>query len=210
MLQSMHIETPVLTKFVFGVGHFATNPYILGALAVTATLCWTYREKFLTAERRLFLVRTLHLIPGVGPLMKATALARIASTLKIGLEVNLNLMRALTLALNSCGNPVYAATLNRILQSVRDGDPLAKAFGHFPALYPRMFCQSLETGEEAGTLTSSLQSTSAILKIEVDSRVETLGTIIEPLLLGCCAVFVGIFVLATFLPLQEFLSKLMT
>ena len=65
-------------------------------------------------------------------------------------------------------------------------------------------------GEESGQLTSSLQSICELLEVEVDSQVDTLGTMVEPILLGCCAVFVGVFVLATILPLQEFLSKLMT
>ena len=149
-------------------------------------------------------------MPVVGPLLQAAALARIASTLTICIEVNLNLMKALTLSLNSCGNPAYAASLKRILQSVRDGQPLASAFSFFPDLYPPLFCQSMEVGEESGQLPKTLTSLGRLLELDVDHLVDVLGNTVEPVLLGMCAAFVGVFVMATMLPLQEFLSKLMT
>lgn len=210
MLASMQVETPTLTRIVFGFGHLVANPATLGALCILVVTMWSYRRRFFNFQRRLALTRVAHEIPVVGPLLQAAALARIASTLTICIEVNLNLMKALTLSLNSCGNAAYAASLKRILQSVRDGQPLASAFSFFPDLYPPIFCQSLEVGEESGQLPKTMTSLGRLLELEVDSLVDVLGNTVEPVLLGMCAAFVGVFVLATMLPLQEFLTKLMT
>ena len=210
MLKSLQVETPLLTKVVFGIGHTAAHPLVIAVGVSVLLLLWSARHRFMTFERRLGLTRMLHELPVVGPLLRATAVARIASTFNICLDVNLNVLKALSLSLKSCGNPAYEATLGKLLESIRDGESIAHAFSYFPELYPTMFCHSLQVGEESGQLTSSLQSICELLEVEVDSQVDTLGTMVEPILLGCCAVFVGVFVLATILPLQEFLSKLMT
>lgn len=209
MLVSLQVQTPLLTKIVFGFGHIVANPYSLCFMAISVVLLWGYGPRFITDQHRLVIFRMLHQLPVVGPLIQATALARIASTLQICLDVNLSILKALRLTLTASGNPAYSVVQTRILDYVRDGDSLASAFSHYPDLFPRVFCQSLEVGEESGQLSTSLECLGRLLEMEVDVRVDLIGNIVEPLLLGCCAIFVGIFVMATMLPLQEFLSQLM-
>jgi type IV pilus assembly protein PilC len=210
MLVSLQVETPPLTRVVFGLGNAVSNPLVLGSVAITLTVLWSYRRRFLKFKHRLALTRILQKLPVVGPLLKATAVARIASTLTICMEVNLNVLTSLTLSVNSCGNPAYKASLKTVLSMIREGDTIAQAFAAFPHLYPATFCHFLEVGEEAGKLTATLKSVITLLELEVDSQVETLSAVAEPIMLSCCAVFVGVFVLATLMPLQKFLSTLMT
>ncbi len=49
----------------------------------------------------------------------------------------------------------------------------------------------------------------AMFETEVDGLVDTLSAAIEPILLGACAGVAGLFILATMLPLQEFMSRLL-
>lgn len=210
MLSSLDVETPLLTKIVFGFGHLVANPITLCIVAVLLAVGWKVRYQIATERRMLLWFKTVHQIPVVGKLVKSTALARIASTLHICIDVNLNLLKAMHLSLSACGNPAYTAVLPNILNSIRDGESLATAFSYYPDLFPTSFCQSFEVGEESGQLPTSLISLGQLLEVEVDMRVKTLSTLVEPVLLGCCAVFVGVFVLATILPLQDFLAKLMT
>lgn len=94
--------------------------------------------------------------------------------------------------------------------SVKDGDSFAEALRLFPDLYPALVWQSVQVGEESGYMPQALRSVTKLLEDELDYRIDVLTNLLEPVVLVFCSIFVGLFILAVFLPMQGFLSQLAT
>ena len=198
---------PWLTRVVFLLGEIVVHPLSFILLLSTVLLSWfkrhTIMDKFGYRGFKLLLG-----LPLLGPLLRCAALARFCSTLATCLEVNLTFLKSLDLSLAACGNPVYEKNGNALIELIKNGDSLSEALNLFPSLYPNLVRQSIQAGEETGEMSKSLRSVTTLLEAELDYRIEVLTNLLEPIVLTLCAVFVGLFILAIFLPMQEFLAQI--
>ena len=200
-------EQPLLTQLVFGAGEVMVHPITLILLGTLTLLLW-YKRAAILERYGLQIYSALHSMPLIGPMLRCAAMARLCSTLATCLEVNLTFLRSLSLSLAASGDPLYEKSGNVIAESIKDGDSLAISFRMFPHLYPGVVWQAVEVGEESGRMPQALRSVTKLLEEELDHRIEVLTHVLEPLVLVICSIFVGVFVLAIFLPLQGFLAQI--
>jgi type II secretory pathway component PulF len=209
MLTSFKVTPPLLSRIVFGVGALVTDSRFLLFAQGLLILFGLLRSRIFTETRIKALVSFALQLPYLGPLIKAAAQARVAHTLSLGLEVGLNTVRSLELSLLTCGNPVYAAAAPELRKSIEFGSSLAESFRSHPELFSSLFCQYLQVGEDTGRIAKTSRAMAKQMEQDVEHRVNLLGAVLEPLLLALSSVFVGLLVVATFLPIQQFLSRLM-
>lgn len=209
MLESLRVEPPLLTRIVFGIGSIFTHKitYVLVGMAIGGA--YAFRGSLFTPEFRRGVFVYAHRTPVLGRLFKATALARISSTLSATERLGLPIHRSLVLAGTSADDPLYRGLIERVVKSIVQGTTLAEAMEVDRRLFPPLFTQTVMVGEEAGHLGDCLDGMTRMYESEVDSLVEALSAAIEPILLGACAAVAGLFILATMLPLQEFMSRLL-
>ena len=201
-------KLPGPTKFLLATSEFMTEQWYawVGPMLMLPVAFVSYR-KTRTGERHtdwLF----LHL-PIFGPLFHKVAVSRFTRTFATLLQSGVPMLGALEIVASTAGNRIVEDAILVARDHVRKGEPLGDPLAStnvFPAMVTRM----IAIGEKSGALEQLLEKISDFYDSEVKTTVESLTSLIEPLMIGVMGVLVGGIVLAIFLPiikLQEMMQK---
>jgi type IV pilus assembly protein PilC len=139
-------------------------------------------------------------VPIFGMLIKKQTVARFARTLGTLLKSGVGILDALDTVARSSGNKIVEKALLDTRAAVREGQSLTepmKATG----LFPTMVIQMVAVGEETGKLDEMLLRMSDFYDTEVDTAVDAIMSMIEPLIMAFLGVVIGFLVIAMFLPM---------
>jgi len=152
-------------------------------------------------EKGRWLLDNLKLrIPIFGPLVKKAILARFSRTLSVLVDSGIGILEALILAGNTSGNKVVEQAAKDCVNWIKDGDSISEAIGK-TGTFPEMIRQMVATGEQAGTLAHMLGKAADYYEQQVESTVNTLSSLIEPILIVFLGVVVGSIIVAIFYPI---------
>ena len=139
-------------------------------------------------------------LPGLGPVLRRSALARTCRVLGTLLRSGVPILDAIAIVRGAVGNRVIGGALDLAQQGVREGRPLAQplaASGEFPATLTDM----VEVGEEAGNLEEVLVAAAETYDRDVDRAVKVFVSLLEPAMLLVMGAIVGFIVIAMLLPI---------
>jgi type IV pilus assembly protein PilC len=195
-------ELPALTRFVIDLsGVFQKYWYLILGVPVFAIMGFIEARKRSRAFYQ-WLDRMVLQLPLIGDLVATSANARSLSTLFSG---GVPLVDAMLSVAGATGNYVYEKAVLDMRESVSIGQQLNFAMRQ-STLFPDMVIQMVAIGEEAGSLGDMLAKVADFYEAEVDQKVDTLTTMIEPLLMAFLAVVVGTLVIAMYLPIFKLAS----
>mgnify|MGYP001589171265 CR=1 FL=1 len=146
-------------------------------------------------------------VPIFGSLFQKIALVRFTRSLHTLIVGGVNLPQALKITGDVVGNVVYRDVIQQTIREVEDGNPIATAFLHHPAV-PFMVAQMLNVGEKTGRLDQVLERLTDFYTREVDNLVRNLVSLIEPLVIGLMGVAVGLMVAAVILPIYQLATSI--
>ncbi|HZV04978.1 MAG TPA: type II secretion system F family protein [Gemmataceae bacterium] len=109
---------------------------------------------FLTSRllrRRAVIERMLLMVPGIGPCLRALALARFCIAARLMLETSLSVLKTLRLAFLATDNAAFAAVIPRVETSLRQGNSITTSFGK-GRIFPQKFLSAVGVAEESGRL----------------------------------------------------------
>lgn len=190
---------PAITAFMMALsdalrGHILLFPPIIGGLV------FTLKRLKKSKKFRLLKDHVLFKIPMFGSLFLSSAVARMATTLSSSLGAGVQLLDSLQLAADVAGNSIFEDAIGEIRGDVRDGKSLGNAMSR-QIIIPDMFTSLVMIGEETGALDNLLSKYAEILEEEVETRVEGITSIIEPLMIMVFGGLVGVMVVSLYLPL---------
>ena len=139
-------------------------------------------------------------LPAIGDILNKSAIARFSRTLGTMSTAGVPLVEALTSVSGACGNIVYADAVLRMREEVATGQQLQQAMKQAD-LFPNMVIQMVAIGEESGSIDSMLEKVADFYEEEVDNAVDSLSSLIEPMLMAFLGVVVGGLVVAMYLPI---------
>jgi type IV pilus assembly protein PilC len=139
-------------------------------------------------------------VPVFGTLFHKTALARFSSTLGMLLRSGVPILQALDIVSDTVNNRVIAKAIGDVQTSVREGESIARPLGKH-AVFPPMVVQMLAVGEETGAVDTMLDKVSDFYNSEVSAAVDSLTSLIEPLLIAVIGGCVGAAVIALYMPM---------
>ena len=191
---------PAFTQMVIDLSNFmqAWWPAILGG--VIATVLGFIQLKKRSPKFAHFLDRVVLKIPVMGMIINKAAIARYARTLSTMFAAGVPLVEAMESVAGATGNQVYSETVLRIRDDVATGRQLNAAMRDSP-LFPPMVVQMVAIGEEAGSLDDMLGKVADFYEEEVDNAVDSLSSLLEPLIMAILGVLVGGLVIAMYLPI---------
>ena len=193
-------ELPALTKFVIDLSAiFQEYWYLILGGPVVAIVGFTQARKRSRTFYR-WLDRMVLQMPLIGDLVATSANARFARTLSTLFSGGVPLVDAMQSVAGATGNYVYEKAVLDMRESVSIGQQLNFAMRQ-SNLFPDMVVQMVAIGEEAGSLGDMLAKVADFYEAEVDQKVDTLTTMIEPLLMAFLAGVVGTLVIAMYLPI---------
>jgi type IV pilus assembly protein PilC len=98
------------------------------------------------------------------------------------------------------GNIVYEQAVLRMKDEVATGQRLQRAM-ETTGLFPNMVVQMIAVGEESGSLDTMSSKVAEFYETEVDNAVDSMSSLLEPLIMAILGVLVGGMVIAMYLPI---------
>jgi len=201
----LHGSLPTPTKLIMGLSTglrhwwFVIFPVIIGIVFVLLRLKKTERG------RQLWDRFKLRIPMKIGTVVHKIALARFSRTLSTLMAAGVDIIRALEITAGTAGNWVVEQSLGTIRTRVHEGVPISQPLAEDP-IFPPMVGQMVRIGEETGELDKMLSKVADFYEDEVDSSIQSLTSIIEPLLMIGVGIMVGTIVISMYLPMFKLYS----
>lgn len=208
ILEDSGQELPLYTKAILGLSTFLTDfgIFLLIAIIVCGYFVFRYAQ---TPAGKLAVSRARLSVPYVGALYRKLFLARIADNMHVMLSSGIAAVRSLEITANVVEDDVYAGILHEAIDSVKAGTPISQALlPHSPEDIPPIFVQMVQIGEETGQMGNILERLAKFYDREVHAAVDTLVSLIEPILIVALALGVGFLLASVLLPIYNSTSAL--
>lgn len=194
-------EIPIYTKIVIATSDFFVSYGVLLAILVVigGLALWRYS---LSAGGKHRLDKLKLQTPVVGLLYSRLYLSRIADNLDTLLTSGVSMLKALEVTQRVVGSEVYKKILGEAIEEVKGGGTISQAFSKHEEIPPIMV-KMLKIGEETGKLGFVLGTVSRFYKREVEAAIETMVSLIEPVMIILLGVGVGILLTSVLLPIYN-------
>jgi len=200
LFQGFGADLPAFTRMVIGLSQFVQDKGWMIALVMGGgVFAFSYFHKRSRAMRHL-IDRTLLRIPVLGPILTKAAIARFARTLSTMFAAGVPLVEAMESVAGATGNIVYEQATLRMKDEVATGLRLQRAMEN-SGLFPNMVIQMIAVGEESGSLDEMAAKVADFYELEVDTAVDSMASLLEPLIMVILGILVGGLVVAMYLPI---------
>ena len=146
-------------------------------------------------------------IPVAGMIIEKTIVARTMRTLGTLISSGVPILEALSIVRETAMNAVFEEMFQRVYESIREGETIAGPMREC-RLVDDMVVNMIDVGEETGDLDTMLNKIADVYDEEVDVLVESLISLLEPIMIVILGFIVGTIVIALFMPLLELLDGL--
>ena len=193
-------DLPAFTLFVLGLSKFFQAWWwaIGGGLFLTGYGFKEWKKRSRKVQHALD--RLSLKIPIIGPILNKAAIARFARTLATMFAAGVPLVEALQSVAGAAGNIIYSDAILQMRDNVSTGQQLQLAMRQ-TTLFPNMVVQMVAIGEESGSLDAMLGKVADFYEEEVDNAVDSLSSLLEPLIMVVLGVLVGGLIIAMYLPI---------
>jgi len=192
-------ELPLLTRLTMGLSSFVSDNFLVLAvavvLAVLAVLQWQ-RTPGGAATIDHWKIR----LPLIGSVFHRTALSEFCRSLSTLLSGGLPVVSALDVSVASVGNAHVRGRLGSLMDRVREGTALNVALDE-TGVVPDLAVDMVKVGEATGSLDAMLTSISEFFDEEVETRMQRVLSLIEPIMLVFMGLVVAILLVSIYLPL---------
>ena len=195
-------ELPAFTLMVMGLSDVVQEWYLL-LLAGFVCLFFGFKHAMKRSQKlRDTVDRWLLKVPIVGGILYKSAVARYARTLSTTFAAGVPLVDALDSVSGATGNVVFKNAVNRIKADVSTGMQLNFSM-RSTGVFPTLAIQMTAIGEESGALDDMLDRVATIYEADVDNMVDSLTSLMEPMIMSVLGVVVGGLVIAMYLPIFQ-------
>jgi type IV pilus assembly protein PilC len=198
-------ELPTLTKLVVGASELVRGSWYIVFPLVGGTIYGLRRWKRTEQGRRTWDVIKLRIPMKIGDVVHKVALARFSRTLSTLTGAGVDIIKSLEITGQTSGNWVIEDALATVREKVHEGIPISAPLLENPA-FPPMVAHMVKVGEETGELEKMLGKVADFYEDEVDSAIQSLTSIIEPIMMIGVGVMVGVVIISMYLPMFKMLS----
>jgi type IV pilus assembly protein PilC len=197
-------QLPTLTQYVVTASDLLKNkPYVL--LTLPLGLWSFFRWKKTESGRQNWDKFKLKLPMKIGDVVLKVSMARFSRTLSTLVAAGVDIIKALEITGQTSGNWVIEEALASVRQRVHEGVPIAQPLVENP-IFPPMVAQMVKIGEETGELEKMLAKVADFYEDEVDASVQSLTSIVEPIMMIGVGIMVGIVIISMYLPMFKMLT----
>lgn len=201
LFEGANVILPLPTRILIAVTTFVQHFWLLLVILGIAAV-FLLRSYAKTPEGRYALSTLMLRIPLVSTLLSKLYLARLTSVLHTLFSSDVPALESLVLAKAAVGNRVYQRVLDETVAAVKDGASVSSVWRH-EAFIPPMLTSMVEVGEHSGTVDKSFQEASRFFQRDVETALETVTTLLEPILVIILGIGVAIVVAAVILPIYN-------
>jgi type IV pilus assembly protein PilC len=194
------VELPAPTQMIVSASQFMQSYWWVVLITIVGSIFGVIFFKKRSLKFAHFLDRLSLKIPVLGDILNKSAIARFARTLGVTFHAGVPLVEALEAVSGATGSIVYGDAVRQMRDDIAVGHQLQLAMRQ-TNLFPNMVVQMTAIGEEAGSLDHMLFKVAEFYEEEVETAVDTLASLLEPLMMVVLGVLVGGMVIALYLPI---------
>ena len=200
IFKSFGAQLPLFTRIVLQASRVIRDEWWVVLLIVTSIILG-FRHALKKSEKmNIYLDRLLLKIYIIGPILKKSIIARYSRTLATTLGAGMPIVESMHTMSNIMGNRIYADAVESICDNVTNGHTLSSSM-HDTQLFPNMTIQMISVGEASGSLEDMLNKIADYYEEEVNSIVDNLSSLLEPVIMVILGVIIGGFVIAMYMPI---------
>jgi type IV pilus assembly protein PilC len=199
MYKSFDVELPVPTQILVSVSNVVKNYFpfvILGLVLLVAAA----RAAYTLPSVRFFVHRYSLRLPIYGLIIQKNLWARFCRTLALLMESGTPILQAIEITSAVVNNALFSFHLETVYDKIRNGEPLSKSLRE-TGVFSRLVTQLTATGEKSGRVDDLLVKAAEFYEREIRITVESISSIIEPLLIIFLGSVVGAIVISLYLPI---------
>jgi type IV pilus assembly protein PilC len=202
VLEGAGQELPIATRIIMAISDFFVVYWYLALLCLAGIVTFFVQFPKSKMGKDLFDNFLLNM-PILGNFFKSLFQARFAENFSTLLSAGITINEALEVVANLIGNNVYRDAILEAQEDVVKGESISVVLSRRPDIMSPLLVQMVSVGEKTGKLDSSLENVVRFYKRETDNFINSLSSIIEPLLIIGLALMVGLLVAAVLLPIYQ-------
>jgi type IV pilus assembly protein PilC len=206
MLEEVGQDVPVYTRIVIGMSNLLADYALLwlGFIVVGGF----FLVRYVRTEAGYAMASRARLsIPVIGEIYRKLFLSRVADNLSTMLKSGIQMLRGLEITGSVVEDPTYERVLSEAATDVKAGLPVSEAFRKHPEI-PGIVVAMIKIGEETGNMGNILDSMAKFYRREVNNAVDTLVSLIEPVMIVALAVAVAILLASVLMPIYNIASSI--
>lgn len=200
VFSSFGADLPGPTLVVIAISDFMVGNWYIIFPTIFAALYLFFNAWKRSLKVQRFMDQLLLKVPIFGPVIRKATIARWTRTLATMFAAGVPLVESLDSVGGASGNAVYLDATKKIQSEVSTGTSLTAAMENSD-VFPNMVTQMVSIGEESGSLDQMLGKVADFYEAEVDDAVESLSSLMEPLIMVILGVLIGGMVIAMYLPI---------
>jgi type IV pilus assembly protein PilC len=204
MFKDMGADLPLPTRIVIWLSDFVRT-FILLIIAGLVGCVFAIRSYYRTEGGKSTIDALLLRIPIFGPLIRKVAVARFTRTLGTLVQSGVPILEGLRITASTASNKVVEKAVLQCRTSVTQGKTLAEPLSA-SGVFPPMVTQMIAVGEQTGALDAMLSKIADFYDDEVDTAVNTLTALLEPIMIVFLGGVVGGLVVAMYLPIFKLVT----
>lgn len=183
-------ELPALTQFMLTMSSFILQWWYI-VIPVFVGLVWALLRYIKTPAGRKQFHQLVLKVPAVKGIIRKVVVARFSRTFSALTGAGVSIIEAMSVTAHALGNVVYEEALLSAIDNVKNGEQLSKAL-EAGGLYPAIVSQMLAVGEETGQTDTVLIKVADFYEEEVDTAINSISSIIEPVMIVLMGGAVGL------------------
>lgn len=201
IFESMHKKMPPMTVFLIGMSDIITTWWPL-ILITGFVVFWLFRRWINSAKGRPKWDTFKLKLPLLGNLMRMIAMTRFSNTMATLLASNVPILTAMNIAKNLVGSGPIANAIGNARENITEGQSIAEPLRR-SGEFPPMMIHMIATGEKTGDVAGMFKNISEIYEEQVNTRIDSMTSLLEPLMIIVMGGAVAVIVLAVFMPLMD-------
>lgn len=207
--ETLGVPLPFTTRLVFSLGNFLLNYwYSLAIFIIPVIYFILFRKK---KKRSKSLDKLLLKVPIISNILREINTAYTARTLSALISSGVPLVLSLKITSKVVDNSYFREVIDKSAERVQKGEKLSEAIGELNKemnLYPLVFIQMLQVGEETGETSEILKKLAEFFEREVENTTKNLSSIIEPILILMIGGAVGFFAVSIIQPIYSIMGSI--
>ncbi len=200
------VPLPGMTIFLIEASHFVVQYFYV--VFMFPFFLWIILKLLYRNKTGAYVCdRIMLLIPVMGSIVEKSTVARTTRTLGTLVQSGVPILESLNIVRDTAGNAVFERAFSRIYESIREGETIAQPLRE-ARIVDDIVVNMIDVGEETGDLDTMLNKIADNYDEEVEALVESLVSLLEPMMIVVLGGIIGFIVIALFLPLITLIQKL--
>ena len=201
MFDKMGAQLPWTTKALMNCSHLLTSKWYLFVMVIGAVV-YSYKHYVHTPGGKMTIDTLMLKIPVAGDIISKIVLSRVVASMSTLLASGVPMVKTLEISAAAANNEFIKNALLKAKNDVAGGEATSQAL-KTTCVFPPLIIQMVASGEKTSELPSMLQYVCTLYSQETDSKVKSLTSVIEPVMVVFLGLIVGFIAISVIVPIYS-------